>query len=164
MGTFTPMMLYTTSEITGNPNSYSLAIGLMVLMQALGSFLVGKKSDKNRSLTVLVLTIMIAILTSFFVLAKSEIFLYSFLTIFGVVIGGRETVVTAYLGDLTKTKTRGAKIGRYDAVVGLSVGLTMMFSGIININVSHFSSILMAVSSLYLLFSIRKMKHLTAVK
>ena len=116
----------------GSIEQFGFAIGLMILAQSITSYFAGKYSDKlGRKIFLIVGGFILTGVVLAYTLINSLLMLYILQVVNGVTTSLQMTMETVFLGDVTKKAKRGAKIGRYHAIIGIVTAIAMMAGGLV---------------------------------
>jgi len=129
-GLFGPFYLIFINKIGGNIENFGIAVGLVVLSGALTSLIVGKYSDKFGRKPFLIFGGYASAIVVFLYTIIGSLWQLYLLQIFsGLIAALFETSEAAFLGDMTEKEKRGADIGKYDALVGISEAIAIFAGG-----------------------------------
>src|SRR5271157_5684139 len=126
VGLFGPFYYIFINKIGGSIENFGIAVGLVVLSEALVSLFVGKYSDKyGRKLFLILGGYASAILVFLYTIISSIWQLYLLQIFYGLIISLSTTSETSFLGDITEKETRGTDIGKYNAFVGIAEAIAI---------------------------------------
>ncbi|MBI2053109.1 MAG: MFS transporter [Candidatus Ryanbacteria bacterium] len=132
IGLFIPYWLIFIKNFGNSIESFGFAIGLMMLSQSATSYFVGGYSDKlGRKIFAIIAGFIFAGIAIAYTFITSLLQLYVLQILNGVTEAVQNTMITAMLGDFTDKASRGARVGRYQAITGVLTALTMMGGGFI---------------------------------
>ena len=122
-----------TQELTGSLNLYGVTMGMVILSQALGAYIFGRLSRKDKRVYQIKVLLYLMILSGICVwILPTYLLMIISLIVFGTLNGGVEVNLKSYMADLTDKGGRGKMIGNYEAITTLSAGLAMVSTGIIS--------------------------------
>ena len=131
LGLFSPFWIIFVKDF-GGIEQFGFAMGLMILAQAVSSYLVGRYSDRfGRKLFLVSAGVVMSGVIFSYTIINSLLALYILQVISGIVIAIQQTTEKTILGDLTEKISRGSDIGKYEAITTMVVGLATIFGGII---------------------------------
>jgi MFS family permease len=149
-GLLGPFYVVYLQKIGGSIENVGAAFGLMIVTQSVVSLFVGKYSDAlGRKPFLIFSTYLTSVIVFAYTLISTLVELYLLQILLGIVDATHATVSTAFLGDITKRSKRGLQVGKYNAIVGIFAGFSMMLSGML-IPEFGFQIIFYAVSLFYL--------------
>jgi len=149
-GLLGPFYVVYLQKIGGSIENLGAAFGLMIVTQSLVSLFVGKYSDVlGRKPFLILATYLTSGIVFAYTLINTLVELYLLQILLGAVDATHATVSTAFLGDITKRSKRGLQIGKYNAIIGVFSGLSMILSGML-VPKFGFQIIFYAVSLFYL--------------
>lgn len=127
-----PFYVLYVSKISGTTEKLGIAFSIMVLVQSLTSYVVGRYSDKmGRKPFLLMMGLLDAAILLAYTVASETYHIYVLQGLLGVTNAISMTVRGTILGDLTKRERRGTDIGKYNAIVGIFSGLGIALGGYI---------------------------------
>ena len=130
VGLFGPFYYLFINDMGGSIENFGIAAGLLVLSGALFSLFAGKYSDKiGRKPFLIIGGFATAIVVFLYTIIDANWQLYILQIFSGIIAAGFETAEGAYLGDLTDHSKRGAEIGKYDSIIGISEALAIIAGG-----------------------------------
>ena len=153
-----PFYILYVQKLGGTLENFGAAFGLMAIAQALTYYLIGKYSDRFGRKPFLVFSNIlstIAILAYLFISSVPQLFILQ--VIYGIVGAIWNISEMAFLGDITKRKSRGSTIGKYKTTIGFLGGLAMIIIGFavqefgLEI-IFYISSFVIAISTIPLIF------------
>ncbi len=128
-GLIGPFYVVHVQKLTGGVEKLGIAFSIMVLLQALSTYLAGRFSDKMGRRPFLLVTAYIDSVILFMYTMVDETWqVYILQACLGATNGVAGTIKVSLLGDLTTKAKRGRNIGKFNATVsvfsamGLSVG------------------------------------------
>ncbi len=127
-----PFYVLYVSKISGTTEKLGIAFSIMILVQSLTSYAVGRYSDRMGRKPFLLMTGLLdaAILLAYTV-ADSTYHIYILQGLLGVTNAMSLTIRGTILGDLTKRERRGTDIGKFNAIVGIFSGIGIALGGYI---------------------------------
>jgi len=129
-GIFGPFYVLYVQNLAGGVENFGIAFGLITLSSSLTSYFVGKYSDKIGRKPFLIYSSFIgAALLLSYVFIKTVLQLFVVQTVSGITDAIWYMSEKTFLGDITKKKSRGRMMGKYEAVLGILKGATMLFGG-----------------------------------
>ncbi len=132
IGLLGPFYVIYVQEIGGSVETLGMAFGIMVVAQSVTSIFAGKISDKfGRKPFLLLIGYLNAVIFLAYTMISNLTQLYAIQMVWGMVDAIDVVVTQAFLADMTKKSDRGMKIGKFQTVVGLSRGLSIMIGGYI---------------------------------
>ena len=132
LGLFTPFYIIFLQNFGGSIEQFGFAIGLMILAQSITSYFAGGYSDKvGRKIFLIAGGFILTGVVLAYTLISSLLMLYILQVVNGVTTSLQMTMETVFLGDVTKKAKRGAKIGRYHAIIGIVTAIAMMAGGLV---------------------------------
>jgi MFS family permease len=126
-----PFYILYVKNLGGTLENFGLAFGLMAIAQSFTYYFIGKYSDKFGRKPFLVFSNVLAAATILaYVFIRSVLQLFTVQVIYGIegAIWGISEM--AFLGDVTKKKSRGSKIGKYKTIIGFLSGIAIIIGGI----------------------------------
>jgi MFS family permease len=131
-GIFGPFYVLYLQKIGGGFENFGFAYGLFAIAASVTSYVVGKYSDRFGRKPFMILTNFVyAIILVSYTFVTSVAQLFALQILFGITDSTWKISETAFLGDITKKKHRGRVLGKYNMVLGMLSGITMLFSGIL---------------------------------
>ena len=127
-GLIGPFYVVYVERLSGGMEKLGIAFSIMVLFQALTSYVAGNFSDKLGRKPFLFLTSYVDAFVLFLFTVIDETYqLYLLQGMLGITNGVAETISTSLLGDLTIKEKRGKAVGKFNAIVSLAsaAGLAM---------------------------------------
>ena len=125
-----PFYVLYISKISGTTEKLGIAFSIMVLVQSLTSYVVGRYSDKmGRKPFLLMMGLLDAAILLAYTVADKTYHIYVLQGLLGVTNAMSMTIRGTILGDLTKTEKRGTDIGKYNAIVGIFSGIGIVIGG-----------------------------------
>lgn len=129
-GIFGPFYVLYVQNLSGGIENFGIAFGLITLSSSFTSYFVGRYSDKIGRKPFLICSSFVsaALLISYvFIKTVPQLFIIQVLS----GIGDSVWVISekTFLSDITKKKSRGRIMGKYDAILGTLRGTTMLFGG-----------------------------------
>lgn len=153
-----PFYVVYVSNISGTTEKLGIAFSIMILVQSLTSYIVGRYSDKmGRKPFLLMMGLLDAAILMAYTVANKTHHIYILQGLLGVTNAMSITIRGAILGDLTKKERRGADIGKFNAVVGVFSGIGIALGGYITKvyglkSIFYLGAVVIALSSLLLFF------------
>jgi len=153
-----PFYVVYISNISGGMEKLGIAFSIMILVQSVASYIVGRYSDKLGRKPFLLLTgLMDAVILIAFTVATETYQVYILQALLGVTNAMSLTIRGVILGDLTKTEKRGTDIGKFNAIVGVFSGIGLALGGYITKlyglkSIFYIGAVIIALSSLLLVF------------
>ncbi|MFA4915659.1 MAG: MFS transporter [Syntrophales bacterium] len=127
-----PFYVLYVSKISGTTEKLGIAFSIMVLVQSLTSYVVGRYSDKlGRKPFLLMIGLLDASILLAYTVADKTYHIYILQGLLGVTNAMGMTVRGTILGDLTKRERRGTDIGKYNAIVGIFSAIGIVLGGFI---------------------------------
>ena len=150
-GFFTPFYFIFINNFGGSLENFGISVGLVIFSGSFVYLFAGKYSDKYGQKPFLIFTgFASAVIVFLYTIINSLLQLY-FLQIFsGLVAGIFKISETAYLGNNTKTLTRGKNVGKYFALVGF-VEAVAIFGGGFLIGLYGFKFVFYIISGIFLI-------------
>jgi MFS family permease len=158
MGLIGPFYVVYVSKLSGGMEKLGLAFGIMILVQSVTTYLAGRFSDKLGRKPFLFITAYTDSVILFLYTVIHETYqLYILQAMLGITNGIVNTISTSLLGDLTVKAKRGRSIGKFNAIVGISSGIGLLFSGyIVKLyglkSLFYLASVIVALSTILLFF------------
>ncbi|MBI5665338.1 MAG: MFS transporter [Nitrospirae bacterium] len=153
-----PFYVVYISNISGGMEKLGIAFSIMILVQSVASYFVGRYSDRLGRKPFLLLTGLMdaAILIAFTVSTKTYQ-IYILQGLLGITNAMSLTLRGVILGDLTEKEKRGADIGKFNAIVGVFSGIGLALGGYITKHyglkaIFYLGAVIIACSSLLLFF------------
>ena len=129
-GLIGPFYAVYVAKISGGMEKLGFAFSIMILVQAVTSYFVGRYSDKLGRKPFLFLTAYMdaAILLAFTFISETYQ-IYILQALLGVTNAVGQTIRESLLGDLTKKEKRGMQIGKFNAVVSVFSASGLVLGG-----------------------------------
>lgn len=131
-GLLGPFFVLFVQHIGGSIENLGYATGILLLVQSITSYFVGKHSDKiGRKPFLIANGYFSSILLVLYTFVSSLYQLFILQIISGISNALWVTTEKSFLGDITRKSTRGADIGKYTAIVGIFAAIAIMLGGIL---------------------------------
>jgi MFS family permease len=131
-GLIGPFYVVYAQQVGGTIENLGIAFGLLILVESFVSYFAGKYSDKIGKKPFLIFIGFSNAITLFlYTLITTVTQLYVIQIFLGAVDGMQKTVSTAFLGDTTKRSKRGLQIGKYNMVINIFSGFSIMVGGLL---------------------------------
>ena len=149
------------ANLSGGAERLGLAFSIMILMQAITSYLVGHYSDRlGRKPFLFATAYMNAAILLFYTIISEPYQIYILQALLGVTNAVSMTIRESLLGDLTVRERRGRDVGRFNAAVGVFSAAGLALGGYMTKyyglkSVFYFGAAVMVCSTL-LLFPLRE--------
>ena len=131
-GLIGPFYVVYAQQIGGTIENLGIAFGILVLVESLTSYIFGKYSDKvGRRPFLMIVGYSNTIILFLYTIITTVAQLYVIQIFLGIVDSMEKTISTAFLGDITKRNKRGLQIGKYNTVVGIFGGISLMLGGLL---------------------------------
>ncbi|MEW6602015.1 MAG: MFS transporter [Nitrospirota bacterium] len=153
-----PFYVVYISNLSGGTEKLGIAFSIMILVQSVASYIVGRYSDKlGRKPFLLVTGLMDAAILVAFTVANQTYHVYILQAFLGITNAMGLTIRGAVLGDLTEKEKRGTDIGKFNAIVGVFSGIGLALGGYITKlyglkSIFYFGAVIIALSSVLLVF------------
>jgi len=130
-GVFGPFYVLYIQKIGGLDN-FGFAFGIFMIASSLTSYFVGRYSDRvGRKPFMIFSSFVGAVLMLAYTFITSVAQLFAIQLFFGVNDAIWSISEKTFLGDITKRKSRGRTMGKYDLMIGLIQGVGMLIGGIV---------------------------------
>ncbi|MFH1623364.1 MAG: MFS transporter [Candidatus Aenigmatarchaeota archaeon] len=130
-GIFGPFYVLYVQKIGGLEN-FGFAFGIFTIASSLTSYVVGRYSDRiGRKPFMIFSSFVGAVLMLAYTFITSVAQLFVIQLFFGINDAIWSISEKTFLGDITKKKSRGRTMGKYDLAIGLMQGIAMLFGGIL---------------------------------
>lgn len=131
-GIFGPFYILYIQRIGGGIENFGFAFGLFSISSSLTSYIIGKYSDRiGRKPFMLFSSFVAMMLMVIYVFIRTTTQLFTIQVFFGINDAVWRISEKAFLADITKRKSRGRMLGKYDATLSMLEGVAMLFSGIL---------------------------------
>jgi len=125
-----PFFVVHVEHLSGGMEKLGIAFGIMILVQSLTTYVVGRFSDRLGRKPFLFFTAYAdAVILYLYTLIESTSQVYILQGCFGFTNGISGTMTTSLLGDLTVKGRRGRAIGQYSAIVSLCSAFGIALGG-----------------------------------
>lgn len=133
LGLLGPFWILFIKDFKGNSiEQFGFSLSLAIFANAVTSYYVGKYSDKlGRKAFLIYSGIAAGVVTFSYTLIGSLMQLYILQILDGIVSAVQSTTGTAFLGDITKKKSRGKDIGKFDAITGVAAAIALIVGGLL---------------------------------
>ncbi len=131
-GIFGPFYILYIQKLGGGFENFGIALGLLTISSSLSYYVIGKYSDNIGRKPFMILSSFIGallLLSYVFISSISQLFVVQVL--FGMNDSIWNISETTFLSDITKKKTRGRKIGKYQSITGVLQGIAMFVGGVL---------------------------------
>ena len=129
-GLIGPFYVVYVERLSGGMEKLGIAFSIMILLQSLTSYLAGHFSDRlGRRPFLFVTAYADTIILFLYTIIHQTYQLYLLQAMLGITNGIADTISTSLLGDLTVKEKRGKAIGRFNAIVGLSLAAGLSLGG-----------------------------------
>ncbi len=129
-GLIGPFFILYVSKVTGGMDKLGLAFCIMMLVQSITTYFVGRISDMlGRRMFLFVAAYGKAGVLLLYTLLTEARQIYLLQALFGMISGIVVTISISFLGDLTSDTKRGQKVGKYNAIETLSAGIGLLLGG-----------------------------------
>ena len=157
-GLIGPFFALYIANISGGMEKLGFAFSIMILVQAVTAYFVGRYSDKlGRKPFLFITAYMNAIVLFLYTIISKPYQIYILQALLGVTNAVSMTMRGSILGDLTKRERRGMEVGRFNAVVSIFSAAGIVLGGYMTKyyglkSIFYFSALAIACSSVLLFF------------
>ncbi len=160
-GLIGPFYAVYVANLSGGMEKLGFAFSIMVLVQAVTSYFVGRYSDRlGRKPFLFVTAYMDAVILVAYTVINETYQIYVLQALLGVTNAVSTTIKESLLGDLTKREIRGMAIGKFNALVSIFSAAGLALGGYITkfygLKAIFYLGSIMIVCSTVLLFFIHE--------
>ncbi len=131
-GIMGPFYVLLVEKISGGMEKLGFAFAIMILVNALSSYVTGYYSDKlGRKLFLFIIAYSQAIVIFLYTVISETYQLFILQALLGMIDGSSDTIKTSLLGDLTSKEKRGKSVGGFNATVNIASAAGLAIGGFI---------------------------------
>jgi MFS family permease len=130
MGVIGPFYVLQVEKLSGGMDKLGLAFSIMILVQAMTTYITGHYSDRLGRKPFLIATAFTdSIVIFLYTVIQDQYQLYILQALLGITNGVVATISTSLLGDLTVKGKRGKTVGKFNAIVSVSSAAGLLAGG-----------------------------------